>query len=136
MEQMSCRRFLIASNRLLGDRMARSVALCVFPAPVKLLSERDYRGVYFELQFRSVGSEKLFVQDERADGLLHSLPENGAVDVVYEQGASTPLRFDGDPAAHRLSDADYDARCERADRDYAYALTLLKKAIEKEGESD
>lgn len=87
-----------------------------------------YRDVYLDLQATPTPQGKLFVQDANGDGLLHGVAGSSAVDVVYEDGTRT-IAFNGEPGGQELSDAEYDARFDEADRRYAHALDVLRQAL-------
>jgi hypothetical protein len=98
-----------------------------YPVPAILeqrLSNREYRDVYMELQSDVTREGRFFVQDMQANG-LSPRPEKGApIDIVYENGVKGPS-FDGDWKAQRLSQAEYEAAFEAADRRYGDLLAAL-----------
>ena len=101
-------------------------------AIVQRIANGQYRDVYLDLQATPTRTGKFFVQDAQANGLLHRT--EGAVDIVYEDGVRT-IAFNGDPKAQGLTDAEYDARFDMADRRYAHMLRVLMEAFEAHKQS-
>lgn len=82
----------------------------------------QYSDVYAALQQSSIPESRVFFQDLKADG-LHLKP-GAAVDVMYERVVNQTM-FDGNPAAHKLTDAAYAAKFKAADAAYSRMLTAL-----------
>jgi hypothetical protein len=97
----------------------------------KRIEAQLYRDVYLELQ-RTRGKGKHFVQDAGADGLLTLPSGQRFVDVIDEEGAPA-LRFNGDPKGQDVTEAEYNARFEAADTEYARMLSILARALENRG---
>lgn len=86
------------------------------------ITKHQYADVYAALQQSSVPESRVFFQDLKADG-LHLAP-GAAVDVMYERVVHQTL-FDGNPAAHQLTEAAYAAKFKAADAAYSRMLTYL-----------
>jgi hypothetical protein len=103
-----------------------------YPVPAALeqrLSNHEYRDVYMDLQGDVTREGRFFVQDMQTNG-LQARPERGAaVDIVYENGAHGTT-FDGNGKGTRLSQDDYDARFEAADRRYTEVLAALVAGLQ------
>jgi hypothetical protein len=115
-------RFVAASYIPGGQLLVLSARHPSVDAIVQRIANGRYRDVYLDLQATPTRTGKFFVQDARANGLLHRT--EGAVDIVYENGAGT-IAFNGDPEAQGLTAAEYDARFDRADQRYAHMLRVL-----------
>lgn len=87
------------------------------------LAQKDYQGVYVELQSASVVSTKLFVMDTLADGLVARPGDNQAPDSVERAG--TQITFDGDWKKAKESEADYMKTFDAADAGYTHAMQVL-----------
>jgi hypothetical protein len=91
------------------------------------LAMHQYREVYLDLQWTPTPSNKFFVQDAGADGILTARPGSGDVDILYEDGVRQTL-FNGDFKTQNLTPSEYDAKL-AADARYARLLTLLTCAV-------
>ena len=92
------------------------------------LMMHQYREVYLDLQGTPTPTNKFFVQDAGADGILSVLPGSGEGDVLYESGVR-PTLFNGDLKTQHLTPTEYDARLAAADARYARLLMLLTEAV-------
>lgn len=120
-------RFVAASYIPGGQLLVVSARHPSVDAIVQRIANGQYRDVYLDLQATPIRTGKFFVQDARANGLLHRT--GGAVDIVYENGIRT-IAFNGDPMAQGLTDAEYDAWFDTADRRYAHMLRALIDAFQ------
>jgi hypothetical protein len=93
----------------------------------------EYRDVYWTLQSIAPTTQRFFVLDADADGLL-AAREGDRVDTVYD-GISEPLLVTGHPSDPDRSETDYEARLTSADAKYARALTHLKAGLEQRAET-
>ena len=87
-----------------------------------------YRDVYLDLQ-GAPETQKFFVEDAHADGLLTVAAGTGAVDVVYGVDGRA-LLFNADARGQQLSDDEYNARFTAADARYAHMLSVLRQGLE------
>jgi hypothetical protein len=94
------------------------------PNGSRTVSTRD---VYLDLQATPTPMGKFFVQDTRANGLLH--PTVGAVDIVYQDGVRT-IAFNDDPLPQGLTDAESHAQFRIADDRYTHMLRVLIDALQ------
>jgi hypothetical protein len=88
----------------------------------------EYMNVYTSLSASGVAETKLFIQDMGGDGLSR---DADSVDVMYERGTDRVL-FDGNGRASRLSKAAYDAKVDRANRDYGRLLKALLNGLDSD----
>jgi len=121
-------RFVAALSVPHGDLLVVSARQPSADAVAQRIAAGQFRDVYLDLQATPTPDGKLFVQDSNADG-LSSVPQNDAIDIVYEDGTKTMV-FNGDSKAQRLSRDEYDARFDEADRRYAQVLTVLTNALQ------
>jgi hypothetical protein len=105
--------FVVSAESDMPDAISRSIA------------DHAYRDVYLALQAASTG--KFYVEDARANGLLHALSGSDAVDFVYDGRRTT--RFNSDPQSQYLSGSEYDTRFAEADQRYAHMLHVLIDAV-------
>lgn len=117
------------------------VAAMVFPNQLLVISSRhaqpllleqrlergEFRDAYMDLQGAGIKDGRVFVMDTGADGLAPSRDKAGAFDVVYSDGVTT-TNFDGNWKGQKLSEADYRARFERLEGQYAAMLDALLEA--------
>jgi hypothetical protein len=96
---------------------------------VDKIAQGEYRDVYIELNSAYVPDSKIFVQDQRADGLS---PTRRA-DEPYDRFANgaQQLAFDGDWRKRRVTEADYMKEFRAADERYAEMLTVLLAELRK-----
>jgi hypothetical protein len=104
---------------------AESTALPYLKAQI---AQQQYRDVYAMLNSAAVPETKLFFQDMGCDGLTN---EDGGVDIMYEQGKTQTI-FDGDWKRHKVTKAEYGAKLEKADAEYARMLRLLTDSLHME----
>ena len=119
----------VEPDRFIAAMIVPGVQLLVVPAryatPDLLRDEirtHQYSVAYGALQQSSMPESRVFFQDLKADG-LHLKP-GAAVDVMYERVVNQTM-FDGNPAAHKLTDAAYAAKFKAADAAYSRMLTAL-----------
>ena len=89
---------------------------------VEKLNARDYRGLYMDLHSASVPGSKVFIQDQRGDGLIAPGGDNGA--DMWDEGTKSTA-FDGEWKKAKMSEADYTKVYTDADERYAKMLSLL-----------
>ena len=96
------------------------------PLLVAMITAKDYRGVYVDLQSASVRGTKVFVQDQGADGLSARAGDQPA--DSWDEKDKT-VAFDGDWKKAKIAEADYAKAYTDADDRYAKMLaTLLAQA--------
>ncbi len=87
------------------------------------IGQKNYRGVYGDLQGGSIAETKLFASDLGADGLEAQPGADQAFDTFSEADESTT--FDADWARQNLSESQYMAAFASADGHYAKMLKSL-----------
>lgn len=87
------------------------------------LAQKDYQGVYVELQSASEVPTKIFVMDTLADGLVARPGGDQAPDSVERAG--TQITFDGDWKKAKQSEADYMKTFTSVDTAYTHAMQLM-----------
>lgn len=92
------------------------------------LDQKDYMDVYGTLQQSVVPNTKVFFQDLKADG-IHE--KSNMVDVLYEHVGSQTV-FDGEPAKHHLTDAQYSQKFAAADAQYSRLLSILLDSLKQD----
>jgi hypothetical protein len=90
---------------------------------VDKINTRDFRGIYMDLHSASVPGSKVFVQDQRCDGLIWRAGGDDVADMWDEGDKSTA--FDGEWKKAKMSEADYTKAYADADERYAKMLSLL-----------
>ena len=120
-------RFVAASYIPAGQLLVVSAHHPSVDAIAQRIADGQYRDVYLDLQATPTPMGKFFVQDTRANGLLH--PTVGAVDIVYQDGVRT-IAFNDDPLPQGLTDAEYDAQFGIADDRYTHMLRVLIDALQ------
>jgi hypothetical protein len=99
------------------------------PARIKLLlSKKEYREIYADLNSASEKQSKVFVMDLGANG-LRPKREEGQLDTV--DSATGSLVFDGDWDKAKLSEAEYRKLFEASDQQYSEMLQALIAALKK-----
>lgn len=99
------------------------------PARIKLLlSKKDYREVYADLNSASEKQSKVFVMDLGANGLRFRR-DDGQLDTVDTAGGS--IVFDGDWDKAKMSEAEYRKAYEANDQVYSQMLQALIAALKK-----
>lgn len=105
-----------------------------YSAPSLLLdkmSSRNYRDVYIDLNSASIQGSKVFIIDQRCDGLVFE-PDGDQVADTYEFGASQ-VAFDGEWKKAKLSEEEYRKAFQEADAKYAKILALLTAQAKNAG---
>lgn len=87
------------------------------------LAQKDYQGVYVELQSASEVPTKIFVMDTLADGLVAKPGDSQAPDSVEKAG--TQITFDGDWKKAKESETAYMKTFTDVDAAYAHAMQVL-----------
>lgn len=103
------------------------------PLLVAMITAKDYRGVYVDLQSASVRGTKVFVQDQGADGLSARAGDQPA--DSWDEKDKT-VAFDGDWKKAKITEADYTKAYTDADDRYAKMLAALlaqAKGLKKAG---
>jgi hypothetical protein len=103
-----------------------------YSAPVYIneqLVEKNYQGVYTDLQSASVPESKVFIDDLLADGLMARPAENAPFDTATLPASSTS--FNGDWRAQKMSEDQYGKAFQEADDHYARMLTILVAELKK-----
>jgi hypothetical protein len=90
---------------------------------VDKINTRDFRGIYMDLHSASIPGSKVFVQDQRCDGLISRTGGDDVADMWDEGDKSTA--FDGEWKKAKMSEADYTKAYADADERYAKMLSLL-----------
>ena len=104
------------------------------PLMVAMITAKDYRGVYVDLQSASVRGTKVFVQDQGADGLSARADGDQPADSWDEKDKT--VAFDGDWKKAKIAEADYTKAYTDADERYAKMLSTLlaqAKGLKKAG---
>ena len=83
---------------------------------------KQYKDLYFDLQQPSITDGTVFIQDLGCDGL--KADAESTIDIMYEGGATQTL-FDGDWKKKGQSEAEYQAKFQKADEQYSRMLSLL-----------
>jgi hypothetical protein len=111
------------------------IQLLVVSAPYPLAAAVDkkiaagqYMDVYVEIQGVRDRTGHFFVEDIMADGLLAASVPAAASDTTTLDGA-TPVVFNRNWSAQRLSEEQYNARFKGDDQRYARMLTVLSTAL-------
>ena len=94
-----------------------------------LLSEKNYRDIYIDLNSASVPQSKMFVSDLGANGLLFKKDGNQAFDTV-DVGGKT-YNFDGDWKKANLSEDDYAKAYTTSDDRYTQMIQILLAGLKK-----
>ena len=87
------------------------------------VAERDYRGVYIELNSASIPGSKMLVSDAGVDGLQVRPGNGGLFDTVDVDGKS--YAFDGEWDVTGLSEEEYAAAFATSDAEYTRMLEAL-----------
>lgn len=99
------------------------------------LYHKDYMTAYMDLNSSTLSSEKVFIEDTHADGLMLAPPEGSAGDVI-RTGEGEQV-FDGefaDPRRRndkRMPQADYYTAFKEADASYTRLLALMLAELKK-----
>lgn len=93
------------------------------PLLVEKMNGKNYRDIYIDLNSASVAGSKVFIIDQRCDGLV-ARPDGDQVADTYENGSSQ-LLFDGEWRRAKLSEDEYMKAFSEADARYARILSLL-----------
>jgi hypothetical protein len=96
---------------------------------VDKINASDYRGLYMDLHSASIPGSKIFVQDQRCDGLSRKSGGDDVADMWDEGDKSTA--FDGDWKKAKISEADYTKVYTEADERYSKMLSLLLAQAKK-----
>lgn len=96
------------------------------------IDQKQYNDVYLTLQQAVNPNSKIFFQDLKADG-LHAKAAD-AMDIVYEH-VSAQTMFDGQPAKHKLTEAQYSQKFAEADAAYARLLQVLVDSLKQHAAS-
>lgn len=103
------------------------LAISAAYAAPSILREQIWNGHYAEVyaQLNSAGTVpgKLFIQDMDADGVHVAPTGDEPFDIVYD--SNERLLLNGDWGAQKLEKAEYFARFERVDEQYAAMLTAM-----------
>ena len=98
---------------------------------VEKINAADYRGLYMDLHSASIPGSKVFIQDQRCDGLIAKAGGDDVADMWDEGDKSTA--FDGEWKKAKMSEADYTKRYTEADERYAKMLSLLLAQAKQKG---
>jgi hypothetical protein len=90
---------------------------------VEKINTHDYRGIYMDLHSASVPGSKVFVQDQRCDGLIWRSGGDDVADMWDEGDKSTA--FDGEWKKAKITEEEYTKAYTDADERYAKMLSLL-----------
>ncbi len=93
------------------------------------IAAASYREVYSDLQGTPTPEGKFFVVDSGADGIRDADPNEGQVDLVYEDGVHMTM-FNGDPRGQKLKAATYSQVLATSDTRYAAILKVLLTAAD------
>jgi hypothetical protein len=102
------------------------VVSATYAAPALLIEKinaRDFRGLYMDLHSASVPGTKIFVQDQRCDGLIWR-PGGDDVADMWDEGAKSTA-FDGEWKKAKITEEEYIKAYTEADDHYARLLSLL-----------
>jgi hypothetical protein len=102
------------------------VVSATYAAPallVEKINARDFRGLYMDLHSASVPGSKIFVQDQRCDGLIWR-PGGDDVADMWDEGAKSTA-FDGEWKKAKITEEEYIKAYTEADDQYARLLSLL-----------
>ena len=102
-----------------------------YPAPAALdkkIGEGKYMDAYLDMQSVADHKGHFFVVDMNADGLARICGLEQAFDSTTVESA-TPIAFDGNWTAQKLSQDDYDAAFRTNDERYARMLEVLTAAL-------
>jgi hypothetical protein len=120
----------VAALHFPGQLMVMSAT---YPAPALLnerLARREYRDIYIEINSASPVDSRMFLTDIGADGLrARRAKRDDPFDVRHKAG--TPLNFDGNWRAQKLSEDEYMKAFAEADDRYAQAIALLLAEAKK-----
>lgn len=103
-----------------------------YTVPVLLnekLGQKDYRGVYIDLNSASVPESKIFVDDLGANGLRAKREEGTPFDSI-DSGGKT-LRLDNDWKKQKMSEDEYMKAFAEADAKYCAMLSALIAELKK-----
>jgi len=103
-----------------------------YSAPTLLvdrITAKDYQAVYVDLQSASVHGSKIFVMDQRADGLVAKPSGDQAADSFDE--ADKSVSFDGDWKKAKIAEAEYTKAFASADDRYTKMLSMLVAQVKK-----
>ena len=92
---------------------------------------KQYKDAYSYLNGTALPEGKVFIHDAGADGLQARRAKEGAVFDITYQNVTKQVKFDGDAAAQRMSDGQYQAAFATMDAEYAKILTLLIGELKK-----
>ncbi len=96
---------------------------------VDKINTSDYRGIYMDLHSASVAGSKVFVQDQRCDGLIFRAGGDDVADMWDEGNKSTA--FDGEWKKAKITEEQYTKAYTDADERYAKMLSLLVAQAKK-----
>jgi hypothetical protein len=94
-----------------------------------MITQKNYRDVYIDLNSASDQKTKIFVSDLGANGLRAKRDNNQPFDTVDRPGKS--LVFDGDWDKAKISEAEYMKNYQANDDEYAQMLQALIGALKK-----
>lgn len=96
---------------------------------VDKINTKDFRGIYMDLHSASVPGSKVFVQDQRCDGLIFRAGGDDVADAWDEGDKSTT--FDGEWKKAKITEEEYTKTYTSADERYAKMLSLLLAQAKK-----
>lgn len=102
------------------------VVSATYAAPALLVDKiktQDFRGLYMDLHSASVPGSKIFVQDQRCDGLIWR-PGGDDVADMWDEGVKSTA-FDGEWKKAKITEEEYTKAYTEADDRYARLLSLL-----------
>jgi hypothetical protein len=94
-----------------------------------MLSQKNYKDAYIDLNSASDPKTKIFISDGGANGLRAKRDNNQPFDSVDTAAGSTS--FDGDWDKAKISESEYMKRFQADDDDYAQMLQALIAALKK-----
>jgi hypothetical protein len=102
-----------------------------YPAPgllEQLIASGNHRQVYVDLSTAAAREGRLFVEDFGAAGLRPTRDGDELFDRVWRD-TTRGVRYDGDPKAQNLSEAEYRSRFSADDAEYARVLQVMIEAM-------
>ena len=119
----------IAAFYVPGSQLLVVSAPYAVPAAIdKKIAAGSYMDAYVDLQSVADHTGHFFVIDMQADGLRTALKRDEAFDSTVIESTS-PVSFDGNWGAQKLTEDEYHARFAKDDERYARMLTVLKTAL-------
>lgn len=125
-----------AEDQYVGAMYYKGTQLLVvsakFPNPPRmnyLLTEKNYKDMYYDLSSATDPKTRIFIMDLGANGLRFKREDNQPFDTVDTNGRS--VAFDGEWGRAKISEEDYRKTFSATDEQYAQMLQSLIAQLKK-----